>query len=399
MKRFVSLKDVIITSVIFIFMLGLSFIPVNCKFLSPIATALGDFDVYDIAYSKLLETQPVDTNIVLVNIGNLDRGELADLISVLNKCQPAVVGIDVFFNVEKDPASDSLLSSSLAGCRSLVMVSKLDQYDEETKNYRNLHLSIPLFSRYAETGFANLPNDDEESFRTIRDFRPTAKNNHSTVPAFAVKIAGFYKPASLHTLFERQKELEKINFRGNYNCFYFIDTYQYFEPEADFSFIKNKIVLLGYMGPDLNTKSLEDIFFTPLNERYAGKSFPDMYGVVVHANIVSMIINGSFVNVMPSWLSSLLAVIITFFNVKVLLYLKSRYKDWFSGLTKIFILIYTILNLFLSVEILHYLNYRISLTTAMIAIVLTNTSIEFYHNYLIKLQNKITKLVRKNEND
>src|SRR3972149_1488619 len=233
------------------------------------------------------------------------------------------------------------------------MVSKLDQYDEETKNYRNLHLSIPLFSRHAETGFANLPNDDEESFRTIRDFSPPEKNNHSTVPAFAVKIAGFYKPASLHTLFERQKELEKINFRGNYNCFYFIDTYQYFEPEADFSFIKNKIVLLGYMGPDLNTKSLEDIFFTPLNERYAGKSFPDMYGVVVHANIVSMI----------------------------------------------FILIYTILNLFLSVEILHYLNYRISLTTAMIAIVLTNTSIEFYHNYLIKLQNKITKLVRKNEND
>ena len=92
---------------IFIIMFGFSFIPVNCGFLSPVATALGDFDVYDIVYSKLLEEQSVDTNIVLVNIGNLSRKEQAEEITVINKFKPAVIGIDAFFEAEKDPVSDS----------------------------------------------------------------------------------------------------------------------------------------------------------------------------------------------------------------------------------------------------------------------------------------------------
>src|ERR1035437_7592685 len=256
MEKFFSLKEIIICFMIFILMFGLSFVPVNCGFLSPVATALGDFDMYDIVYSKLLEEQPVDTNIVLVNIGNLSRKELSGEVEVINKFNPAVIGIDAFFEVEKDQASDSLLSLAFSNCSNLVMVDKLDKFDEETKRYGSLHSSITKFSRYSKGGFANLPNDDAVGFRTIREFRPLEKVKDSTILAFSSKIISVYRNDAFQKLALRGNQNEIINFRGNYNRFYFIDTYQYAEPGVDFSFVKDKIVLMGYMGPDLNTKTL-----------------------------------------------------------------------------------------------------------------------------------------------
>ena len=374
---------------IFIIMFGFSFIPINCGFLSPVATALGDFDVYDIVYSKLLEEQPVDTNIVLVNIGNLSRKELAEEITVINKFNPAVIGVDAFFEVEKDPDSDSLLSLSFSNCRNLVMVDKLDSFNQATKHYGSLYSSIARFSRYSKGGFANLPNDDAVGFRTIREFRPMEKVKDSTVLAFSSKIVSVFNNNEFQHLSQRGNQNEIINFRGNYNRFYFVDTYQYAEPGVNLSFIKDKIVLMGYMGPDFNTKTLEDVFFTPLNDRYAGKSFPDMYGIVIHANIISMILNKTYVNVMPDWISYLLALVICFLNVKMLLFIMSGMKDWFNGLAKLFIFIYSVLTLFISVEILHYFNYKINLTSALIAVVLANTVIEIYDNYVLKIKKKL----------
>ena len=378
-------------------MFGFSFIPVNCGFLSPVATALGDFDVYDIVYSKLLEEQSVDTNIVLVNIGNLSRKELAEEITVINKFKPAVIGIDAFFEAEKDPVSDSLLALAFSDCKNLVMVDKLDNFNEGTKHYGSLHTSISKFSRYSKGGFANLPNDDAVGFRTIREFRPVEKVKDSTVLAFASKITRVYKKDAFQYLAGRGNQNEIINFRGNYNRFYFIDTYLYAEPGVDLGFIKDKIVLMGYMGPDFNTKTLEDVFFTPLNDRYAGKSFPDMYGIVIHANIISMILNRTYVDVMPDWISYLLALVICFMNVKMLLWIMAGMKDWFNGLAKLFIFIYSILTLFLSIEILHYFNYKINLTVALIAVVLSNTVIEIYDNYILKINKKLNKQVIENE--
>jgi CHASE2 domain-containing sensor protein len=374
-------------------MFGLSFIPVNCGFLSPVATALGDFDVYDIVYSKLLEEQTVDTNIVLVNIGNLSRKELAEQIEVLNRFNPAVIGIDSFFEIDKDKDSDSLLSTALSNCRNLVMVDKLDSFNEKTNQYGSLHSSITKFSRYSKGGFANLPNDDAVGFRTIREFRPLEKVKDSTALAFSAKIVSIYRNNAFQKLALRGNRNEIINYRGNIDHFYRIDAYQYTQPDVDFSFIKDKIVLMGYMGPDFNTKTLEDVFFTPLNDRYAGKSFPDMYGIVIHANIISMILNGTYVNTMSKWISFLIAVIICFLNVKMLLWIMSRRKDWFKALTKLFIFIYSILTLFLCIEILHYFNYMINLTFALITVFLANTAIELYDNYVSKFHKKFNNRI------
>ncbi len=69
---------------------------------------------------------------------------------------------------------------------------------------------------------------------------------------------------------------------------------------------RDKIVLIGYVGDRIDIDTGEDKFFTPLNSKYIGKANRDMYGIVVHANIISTILNGHYIRVMPDWLMHLI---------------------------------------------------------------------------------------------
>ena len=362
-----------------------SFIPVNCLFLDPISKAISDFDVYDIVFSKLREEPKADTSIVLVNLGNLSRLEIARQINIINSFNPKVIAIDAIFQEEKDPHSDSILSNAFSNCSNLVLVSKLDRYREDFDTYDTLVSSIEAFNKYAVNGFANLPNDDNLSFRTIRDFKPVSQCKDKIIPAFSTKIIEIFNQDAYQFLKSKGNDIEKINYVGNYSKFYHLDAHQVIPSVQNLNFIKDKIVLIGFIGTDFRSKTLEDIYFTPLNERFAGKAFPDMYGVVIHANIISMVLNKNYINIMPQWMSILLALFLSYLSAYLIYNLKIKYKDWFSGLTKIYILFITLLNLFIGVMIFHYFNYRIDLTLALAVVVLTNTIVEIYQSYVSKI--------------
>ena len=215
--------------------------------------------------------------------------------------------------------------------------------------------------------------------------KPVSKTNGTEVNAFASQIVEIYNPAAFQFLKNRKKEIEKINYVGNYNKFYYLDAYQVLSDENDLSFIKDKIVLMGFMGLSLNNKTFEDIYFTPLNERYAGKAFPDMYGVVIHANIISMILQENYIYIMPGWLSLVLAVIICYISSFIIFKLRQNYKDWFFTFSKLYILLISLLNLFMGVILLHHFNYKINLTLALAVIVLSGTIVDIYKTYLSKI--------------
>jgi CHASE2 domain-containing sensor protein len=378
-------RYLVITAMMFLVVGIFSFIPINCLFLDPIAKAISDFDVYDIVYSKLREEPKVDTNIVLVNLSNLSRAEIARQVNIINLFNPKVIGIDAIFQEEKDHRSDSMLSDAFSKCQNLVLVSKLDMYNEVGEVYDTLLTSINIFNQYAKNGYANLPNDDKVSFRTIREFRPLLTNTGVSVSAFASKIVEIYKPEAFKFLINRKKEIEKINYTGNYNKFYYLDAHQILYGENQLGFINNKIVLMGFMGINMNDKTFEDIYFTPLNERFAGKAFPDMYGVVIHANIISMILSKNYVGLMPELLSIVMALILSYISAYIIFNLKIKFKDWFSAFSKLYILFISLLNLFVGVMVLHHFNYRINLTLALAVVVLTNTIVEIYQSYVCKI--------------
>jgi CHASE2 domain-containing sensor protein len=385
MKDLFHRRYSILTALMFLVLGIFSLIPINCSFLDPLAKAIGDFDVYDIVYSKLRDEQKVDTNIVLVNVSNLSRSDISRQVNIINSLNPKVIAIDAIFQEEKEHYSDSLLTDAFARCKNLVLVNKLDKYNEMTDTYDTLINSTAIYNKYASTGFANFPNDDKVSFRTIREFRPFSKAIGKQIPAFASKIVELYNPKVLQVLNKRANEIEKINYIGNYNKFYYLDQNQVLSGESDLSFLKDKIVLMGFMGLSLDNKTFEDIYFTPLNERYAGKTFPDMYGVVIHANIISMILQENYIYIMPGWLSLVLAVIICYLSSFIIFKLRQNYKDWFFTFSKLYILLISLLNLFIGVILLHNCNYRINLTLTLAVIVLSGTIVDIYKTYLSKI--------------
>ena len=71
---------------------------------NPFDDVLEDFDYTDLYFSKFKSSQlPTDTNIFIVNIGELNRMELAMMINTLQNFEPKVIGVDAVFKEKRGP--------------------------------------------------------------------------------------------------------------------------------------------------------------------------------------------------------------------------------------------------------------------------------------------------------
>lgn len=395
MKAFFKLKYFFITIIVFVIIWLFSLLPVNLGLFNPLRNALYDFDLNDIAFSKLNNDRAADTNIVIVNIGYLNRLELANLITKIKNFNPKVVGIDAFFKENKDPISDSLLEEAINLDGNTVLVNNLGDYNKNKKQYENLASSISRFSNNSFAGYANLPSKDASSLTTFRLFKPRSNVRDSLVNAFAVQIVKLYDPVSYNYLLRRNNDFETIDYRGNADKFFYIDGTN---PENldNAYFIRNKIVLLGFLGSYPSNRILEDIYYTPLNKNYAGKTVPDMYGVVIHANIISMILDKDYINSFPSWIELLLAMVLCYLNVVILNLIKEIKIDWLNLAGVITKTVEFILLLFIDLEIFIRFHFKISITLMLASIVLISNAQTIYEiiaEHIQKLRQKHMKIV------
>ncbi len=293
----------------------LKFLPIifYLDFLDPIQNTLENFQISDLVFSKIIEEEdiPADTNIVLVNISRLERREIAHLLQIVIDNKPKVIGIDALLDKPKDPSADSILANVIINGHNIVLVSKLENLNEETDKWERLVKAHYLFSDITCNGFANLVLD-EDSTRTVRLFSPYEEVNNEIVNCFATEVVRIYDNQAYEYLLERGNDIEIINFKGYTDKFHKIDFMDFFDGERDFPSIEGKIVLLGYIGSRLNVLTNEDIFFTPLNDNYVGKSYPDMYGVVIWANVISMILDRNYYWRIPDWLSQVLIFLVLY---------------------------------------------------------------------------------------
>lgn len=383
--KYFNINILIPTLLIFVIMSLLVLIPLNrLSFLDPVSQNLGDFDFYDMVYTQMREEPPPDTNIVIVNIGKLPRGQIAEQLEMLIRYKPKVIGLDALFLQQKDPEIDKRLQKAITSFKNLILVNKVEDFNQDSNKYFSLTSSIEQFRTKATEGFANFP-EKSGTFRTIREFRPTVAFEDTNINAFALEIVKKAAPSMLEKLMERGNETEDINYRGNYQKFYFIDADELQLNDNDFSFVEDKIVLLGFMGETIDDQSLEDRFFTPLNPKYSGRSLPDMYGVVIHANIISMILNEDYIDKMSFPLAFVIAFIVGYLNCFFIISIRKRWKDLLGTLTKISIFLQSIAYLYLSIVIFHYFNYKPDLTLSVAVVFLGGTALDFYNLYLVKL--------------
>lgn len=380
----------------------LFYIPRNFDFLNPVGKALSDVDMTDMVFSQFREDEAshVDTNVVIVNIGQSSREEIARILQNINRHDPMAVGVDVFFRKPKEPTSDSILAAALAATKNLVMVSKvsykedlanedLEAYDkgvdDEERDFDTLELSHPMFMEGASSGFANLVVDQDAAFMTCREVSFKERCAGTDEYSFPIRLVQIVDPAAAERALQRGTTQEIINYHGNTGAFYNVDVDQALDPEVDLSFVKDKIVLLGYVGPDFATKSLEDNFFTPLNEQYVGRSYPDMHGIVIHANVISMIRKGNFIGRMSTEMSFIVGFFVLVCNVMLFTYVYTHHDAWYDVVAVSLQLGQSLLGLFLIIYVFNHYHYKLALTPTIVGVALVGTVHDLYQDSLKKI--------------
>lgn len=384
--------DNVITTVVILLVLKYFFVIFQVDFLNQLQNQIQDFQINDIVYSRLNDSSDVteDKDIVIVNIGELKRDSIAKQIDIINRFEPKVIGVDIVFSKTKGDTMDLPLAESFSRVKSLVLVSRL--ISDEAGEKVILDKSIPLFSQYANTGFANFIDEDE--FRTVRQFSPKEYAKKEVVNAFGVKVAELYDPGATKNLFERDNESEMIYFRRNADKYKVIDCREVFDRQDSLGFVKGKIVLFGYLGPNKSTLSMEDNFYTPMNPNYIGKSYPDMYGVVVHANIISMILNRDYINSMPEKLVLILTILLTYLTMAGFTYLRFNHEKAYESLSLVLIIFEAVFFLAVMLCLLYYFSYYLDLKNMIFVLLVSEMVSETYFGSIKPLTKKVVARLR-----
>lgn len=407
MKYLFGLNTLLCTGYIGLFVFILTHLPIQTDLFDPVAKAFEDFEMSDVVFSQpppdenLVSEEtdylrdpskiPRDTNIILVNIQFRTRAEIGQMLDIINKYEPKVLGIDAFFRKEKGPAQDFPLAMALSQTKNLVLVNELVTTDESKDVFDSLRYSNTMFNETAYNGFANvLSSAKGKGYRTVKEFYPFQYlgSKDSLYPNFSTKIVELADPDAYNHLVSRGYFTETINWTGNYRKFTAFDANQILGEIGDLSIMKDKIVLLGYIGQRLGDRDLIDIFYTPQNPRVAGRAYPDTYGVVVHANIISMIMDKKYIHQTPDWLTIVLLIVITYLNVALFLFIADKRKMYFDLITKSIQLVEIAIFMGIIVMLMLKFQIKIHLTFVLVAVALSGDLTELYAGSLRPITEK-----------
>lgn len=357
------------TVLVFIVLGLLALFPLNIKVFNPIKELLKDFKYTDIYYSKFYNNQQVDTAIAVVNVGQLDRFQIANLLELIQEDQPKVVGVDIFFRSLKEPIADSLLQLQLNRENIVTPV-----FLHEESNLQN----HPFF-KPATVGYVNFVSSDS-LISTIRYFRPYYEVEREKLASFSTKVAAFYAPEVEQKLTERDNDIEIINYYGDYSNFLSLEGSNILAGEKEVSF-KDKIVILGYIGNQLGRKdNLEDLFFTPLNKETIGRSLPDMYGAVIHANVIHMLLHEQYIDSLNNFVLYSLTFLICLIHVVFFIYFFVKQHLWYHLFAKIAQLISSLFLLWICLVLFANYNFKIENTLLIIGVLLAVDVLYLYES-------------------
>ncbi|TMI98059.1 MAG: CHASE2 domain-containing protein [Bacteroidetes bacterium] len=373
---------------VFLFIIIVKFIPLNLHVLDPMKLAIKDFDLNDIAYAKAgkADTTHFDTNIEIVNIGHIDRAEIAMLIEKISSMRPKVMGLDAYFEGPREAEKDSLLSAVFKRTKNLVTVSRFDQEHLHHKHEFEL-LSDYFDSSIQNRGYANLIGEEGG---TIRMYSPFEKVHDKEYPSFTSSIIRLYNEKAYERLEKRHNEVEMINYTRRYSEQ--IKNYKVREYDdimldrIDSSIFKDKIVLLAYVSD--NPFDVEDKKFTPMNENYAGKTTPDMNGIIVHANIISMVIENNYIRKVPEWVGWLVAIFIGWLHMSLFIRYYLENHIWFHLVAKIAQLFSAFFFAYLGFRLFDRYGVKLEMELTLVVIILAVDIIYFYEAIAVWMHKK-----------
>lgn len=375
MKIHVIKEALIATSLIVGITFLISALPLKNEFLKGVRQDVNGFDVYDLTFNDDNKKLVRDTNIVIVEIGD-SRNDIAGQINLIESYQPSVIGLDAFFLQAKDEGSDSLFLQTVSRNKNIVLGMRLDtiNVDEcffcdgvELITVRNFFDSA---GKNYHSGYINFVGDN---YSVVRTYPPFETVDGKELPAFSSKILELFSKEKYERLRARKDEESVINYSGNVQEKYTSITkeqlLEFHETGQLSTILAGKIVLLGYFVKD-GPLVLEDLHFSPLNKHIAGKGFPDMYGVVIHANILTMLIENKFASLASAKMAYFFAFLFTFLLLcyTISLYAVKSHPSHAKILLIQFFLILLVIYLFL--QVFNIFSWKVPLSSIVISLVL-----------------------------
>jgi len=379
-------RDTIFATIwVFLFIFILGSIPLNLGSMNPIKLSLKDFDFNDLTYSHLVEDdeRKLDTVITIVNIGTADREGLSLMIDKAATYGPRVMALDALFYVEKDPRTDSMLSETFRRNKNLVVAQKLIPSGPKADTLKTAGNYIGGANQY---GFVNFFTDQLASVRSYEPFEKDWKKK--LYSSFSSEIVRLYDSTEYKQLKKRGNSRTLINYTRNQNKYLIIDWEKLMIDDFDSSALKDRIVLFGFIAPEDQPDNISDKFFTPMNSRWYGKSIPDMFGIVVHANIISMALEDNYIKKLPSWANWLIAIFVCWLHMSffVRYYLESHI--WFHLVAKIAQVASAIFFVWLGIYLFEKYRLKTDLKMSLLVIVLAVDVIYFYEAWAVWMHKK-----------
>jgi CHASE2 domain-containing sensor protein len=395
-----------------------------------IVKALSDTELTDFVFAKLRPDPTVDERIVLVNFGELGRREVAAMIQIINKYKPRLVATDALYDCEGglrdtvncpqllDTLGNLMLSEAIKESNRFVMGEKLMQTKLLGKTDNNeidsLELPDPMFKDFSEQGFVTIPTDAayQEDVKIARTIIPQMIVNGKRELAFSTRVAMSYDSLKAEQYLARKKEEEIINFRGNIEVlqlrvhdlksddtgtsnfatmFSVIDYEDVFSENFDSLFFKDKIVMIGFLGKYLGAPSWEDKFYTPLNKKIGGRANPDMFGLVVHANIVAMILNQDFIDELAEMQQYIIAFLVCLLTVALFIVVDEKLPTWYDALSVVIQLVEIALIMLLIVQVFAIYNFKLDLNLTLAATALVGPCYDIFKSIQNELLKRFTK--------
>jgi len=395
-----------------------------------IGQALKDTELTDYAFNKLRPDPTVDERIVLVNFGALSRREVAQLLQNISQFKPRVIGMDALYNCEGglrdsincpqllDTLGNMMLSSAIQEAGNVVLGSKLMQTDSlgriDTNDMDSIEMSDPVFTNYVQTGFVNIPTDAtyQEDVKISRTILPSRIVNGKKELAFSVRMAMMYDSVKTKKFLARNKDEEIINFRGNIEVrqlrinslkneetsttnfgtmFFVVDAEDVLSGNVSPELFKDKIVVMGYLGDYLGDDAWEDKFYTPLNKKLGGRANPDMFGPVVHSNVVAMILNEDYVDVLADWQKYLIAILVCFLTVALFMTIDEKLPIWYDALSVIIQLALIAILMFIIIYVFADFSMKLELDLTIGIIALVGPCYDIFKSVQNEINKQLTK--------
>jgi CHASE2 domain-containing sensor protein len=204
-------------------------------------------------------------DIVLVNAGESTRCQLGELISSISQCKPKSIGLNLLLPEERDHVCDSILRQSIITSDKVILVEDYDENGELIKSnkifYDQAFLSGSTGLTQTSDGAVDYYYrliDDQGKWSLTFPFLLSLQYDKKRAAELSSKVTRLEYPVIFYHAREDFQILDGKNI------------------ESDCHLLANKIVLIGYLGPD------EENMFQSNGKNSPGKA----YGTVITANIV-----------------------------------------------------------------------------------------------------------------